>query len=133
MSPYLKLPSILVDRILEWKPSTYARGIKNVSHGERWFLGHFPGMPVMPGMLLVEAIVQMGRVLARERQGKGNWILAFLGDVKFSRLVRPGDQVILDVRFTGPRDKGYVFEGSGMVNNERALHVGQMVFIPRED
>ena len=126
-------PFILVDRIIEWEPGFRAKGIKNVSHGERWFLGHFPGMPVMPGMLLVEAIAQMGRDLAREREGKSAWMMASLCDVKFSRLVRPGDQVVLDVRITGPKDNGYVFEGIGMVNNEHALHVGRMVLVPRGD
>ncbi len=117
---------------MEWEPGVRARGIKNVSHNERWFLGHFPGMPVMPGMLLVEAIVQMGRILARENGGKGAWMVASLSDVKFTRLVRPGDQVVLEVKLTETKGAGYVFEGRGIVNNERALHVGQIVLVPRE-
>jgi 3-hydroxyacyl-[acyl-carrier-protein] dehydratase len=126
-------PSILVDRIIEWEPGFRVRGIKNVSHGERWFLGHFPGMPVMPGMLLVEAIAQMGQVLSRERAGKRTWLVTFLGDVKFTRPVCPGDQVILEVRITGSKENGFILEGSGTVNNERALQVGRMILVPRED
>jgi len=125
-------PSLLVDRILEWEPGVRASGSKNVSYGERWFLGHFPAMPVMPGMLLVEAIVQMGRVLAREREGEGTWMLASLSDVKFSRIVRPGDRVVLEVKITESKDGGYVFQGTGLVNSERALQVGRMVLVPRE-
>jgi len=122
-----------VDRIIEWEPGLRARGMKNVSHGERWFMGHFPDMPVMPGMLLVEAIARMGRVLASERAGDGVWKMAFLGDVRFFRPVCPGDQVVLDVEITGAGEDGIVLEGSGTVNDERALQVGRMVLVPRED
>ncbi|MDR3592298.1 MAG: 3-hydroxyacyl-ACP dehydratase FabZ [Negativicutes bacterium] len=90
-----RYPMLLVDRILELEPMKRAVGIKNVTANEQFFQGHFPGKPIMPGVLLLEAMAQVGGVAmlcAEEYRGK----LAFFAGmdrVKFRRPVVPGDQL----------------------------------------
>lgn len=90
-----RYPMLLVDRIIELEPLKRAVGIKNVTMNEQFFLGHFPGEPVMPGVLLIEAMAQVGGIAMlypKEHRGK----LAFFAGidrVKFRRPVVPGDQV----------------------------------------
>jgi 3-hydroxyacyl-[acyl-carrier-protein] dehydratase len=90
-----RFPMLLVDRILELEPMKRAVGIKNVTINEQFFLGHFPGQPIMPGVLILEAMAQVGGVAMLypdENRGK---IAVFAGmeKVKFRRPVVPGDQL----------------------------------------
>lgn len=90
-----RFPMLLVDRILELEPMKRAVGIKNVSINEQFFLGHFPGKPIMPGVLILEAMAQVGGVAMLypdENRGK---IAVFAGmeKVKFRKPVVPGDQL----------------------------------------
>jgi beta-hydroxyacyl-ACP dehydratase FabZ len=90
-----RFPMLLVDRILELEPMKRAVGIKNVTINEHFFLGHFPGQPIMPGVLILEAMAQVGGVAMLypdENRGK---IAVFAGmeKVKFRKPVVPGDQL----------------------------------------
>lgn len=100
-----RYPFLLVDRILDYIPGEMAIGRKCVSNNEMQFLGHFPGYPVMPGVLLIEAMAQVGAVAMLslpENKGK----LAFFGGIKnarFKRQVVPGDVVEITTEITNTR------------------------------
>lgn len=106
-----RYPFLLVDRILEVEEGKSAVGIKNVSANEEFFNGHFPDYPVMPGVLIVEALAQVGAVamlIKEENRGR----LAFFAGIdgcRFKKQVKPGDQLRLEVeivRLRGPIGKG---------------------------
>ena len=98
-----RFPFILVDRILEYEKGKSIKGLKNVTINEPFFPGHFPVEPVMPGVLIVEAMAQVGTLLAylTDPSMIGNKIIYFAGmdGVRFRRKVIPGDQIIFDLGF----------------------------------
>ena len=104
-----RYPFLLVDRVVELEPGQRAVGIKNVTMGDPFFQGHFPGYPVMPGVLIVEALAQVGAVgLLTTDQFKGQLALfAGIEKVRFKRQVKPGDTLRLEV------DLGQVRRGIG--------------------
>lgn len=98
-----RYPFLLVDRIVELEPGKRVVGIKNVTANEPFFQGHFPGRPIMPGVLIVEAMAQVGGVLARlsvpgamEKEDAPTLFVA-IDRVKFRRPVIPGDQLRLEL------------------------------------
>jgi UDP-3-O-[3-hydroxymyristoyl] N-acetylglucosamine deacetylase/3-hydroxyacyl-[acyl-carrier-protein] dehydratase len=96
-----RYPFIMVDRILDLQPRRRVVGIKNVTINEPFFQGHFPGHPVMPGVLIIEAMAQAGGMLLMdELQSPENKVVYFmsLDNVKFRRPVVPGDQLRLESR-----------------------------------
>jgi 3-hydroxyacyl-[acyl-carrier-protein] dehydratase len=95
-----RYPFLLVDRIIELVPKQRIVGIKQVSINEPYFQGHFPGAPVMPGVLVVEALAQVGAVLAlREIEDRDSKLVLFTGirEARFRRPVVPGDTLTLEV------------------------------------
>ena len=101
-----RYPLLLIDRVLELEPRKRIVAIKNVTINEQFFVGHFPGLPLMPGVLIVEAIAQAGGALllteVEDRTGK---VILFTGieRARFRRPVSPGDQLRLEVTVTGWR------------------------------
>ncbi len=95
-----RYPMLLIDRILELEPRQRIVGLKNVSANEQFFQGHFPGAPVMPGVLIVEAMAQCGAVLFLEGIDDRDEKLFYFGGIdkaRFRKPVIPGDQLILEV------------------------------------
>ncbi|MEN8701964.1 3-hydroxyacyl-ACP dehydratase FabZ [Bacillus infantis] len=108
-----RYPFLLVDRILEVEEAKRAIGIKNVTANEEFFNGHFPDYPVMPGVLIVEALAQVGAVaMLKKEENRGR--LAFFAGIdncRFKRQVKPGDQLRLEVEMT--RVRGAIGKGKG--------------------
>jgi len=120
-----RYPFLLVDRILETDGETFMTGIKNVSHGEPFFQGHFPGHPVMPGALLVEAMAQVGAALLFCRKaGRKDQLVYFSGidRCRFRRPVVPGDQLRIEVRLLRQRNRRYFkMKGRALVDGGVAV------------
>ncbi|MEL6490951.1 MAG: 3-hydroxyacyl-ACP dehydratase FabZ [Cyanobacteria bacterium J06621_3] len=92
-----RYPFALVDRIIDYVPGEKATGIKNVTFNEPHFQGHFPGRPLMPGVLIVEAMAQVGGIVLSQTPGVDGRLCVFAGidKVKFRKPVVPGDQLII--------------------------------------
>ena len=106
-----RFPFLLVDRIVELEKGKRAVGIKNVTVNEPFFQGHFPGNPVMPGVLIVEALAQVGAVaILSLEENRGKLVLfAGIDGLRFRKIVTPGDSLRLEVALTkirGPIGKG---------------------------
>ncbi len=117
-----RYPFLMVDRILEIEGIERITGIKNVSVNEAFFQGHYPGDPIMPGVLIIEALAQIGGVLLSqvlEHKGKVAVLLS-LDKVKFRRAVRPGDQLILQAETIRVRSTTGHIRGRAMVNDDLA-------------
>jgi beta-hydroxyacyl-ACP dehydratase FabZ len=115
-----RYPMLLVDRVLEVIPGTSCRGLKNVTINESFFQGHYPNVPVMPGVLIIEAIAQAGAILLLsdpDHKGKIPLIGSF-DNVKFKKPVVPGDQLISDCKLVFFRSGVGKFAGEASVDGE---------------
>ena len=94
-----RYPMLLVDRILELDPGKRAKGLKNVTANESFFQGHYPGRPIMPGVLIIEAMAQAGAVILLTFEEFRHYVpvIGAIDDVKLRRPVVPGDTLISDV------------------------------------
>lgn len=121
-----RYPFLLVDRVLELELNKRIRALKNVSINEPYFQGHFPHRPVMPGVLMLEALAQAAALLAFESTGDGvdeNMVIYFAGidGARFKRPVEPGDQLILDVTLDRVKSGIFKFTAQGSVAGELAV------------
>jgi 3-hydroxyacyl-[acyl-carrier-protein] dehydratase len=117
-----RYPFLLVDRIIELEEGKRAVGIKNVSINESFFQGHFPGHPIMPGVLIMEALAQVGTVVILKMPEYQGYLGLFAGldDVKFKKQVIPGDQLRLEVELIKLRKKFGVAQGKAYVGEQLA-------------
>jgi len=113
-------PFLLVDRILELEPAKKIVGIKNVTFNEPFFPGHFPGKPIMPGVLIIEAMAQAGGVLAFKTfpDKKGSVFFTGIDNARFRKPVIPGDQLKLVVEVIKHRREIWLFDGKAFVGDE---------------
>ncbi|ASC70878.1 3-hydroxyacyl-[acyl-carrier-protein] dehydratase FabZ [Halomicronema hongdechloris C2206] len=103
-----RYPFALVDRIIEYVPGQRAVGIKNVTFNEPHFQGHFPGRPIMPGVLIVEAMAQVGGIILTQMPDvTGLCMFAGIDKVRFRRPVVPGDQLVMTTELTHIKGKRF--------------------------
>ncbi|MGG0757074.1 3-hydroxyacyl-ACP dehydratase FabZ [Brevibacillus laterosporus] len=116
-----RYPFLLVDRVLELEEGCRAVGIKNVTANENFFNGHFPNYPIMPGVLIIEALAQVSAiVMLTKEENKGRLgLLAGIDNCRFKRQVKPGDQLRLEIDIT--RLKGAIGKGKGIATVDGKL------------
>ncbi len=122
-------PFLMVDAILEMEPRKSIVGIKNVSISEPYFKGHFPGNPIMPGVLIIEALAQTGAVLLlQDMKNRESNLVYFVAvdEARFRRPVVPGDQLHLVVKVLSWRGEFYKMHGEANVQGELAAEMKLM-------
>jgi 3-hydroxyacyl-[acyl-carrier-protein] dehydratase len=118
-----RYPFLLVDKVVECEPGVRLLAVKNVTYNEPFFQGHFPHMPVFPGVLILEALAQATGLLASETApdelGKGmTYFLVGIDKAKFKRTVGPGDQIMLEARFLRSKRNIWAFDCRAEVDGE---------------
>jgi len=121
-----RYPILLVDRVLELKKGVNIKALKNVSINEHYFSGHFPKRPVMPGVLMIEALAQAAAILGFETlnlKTNENSLFYFAGidGARFKRPVEPGDQLLLDVTLDRMKSGVFKFKARATVDGELAV------------
>jgi 3-hydroxyacyl-[acyl-carrier-protein] dehydratase len=113
-----RYPFLLVDRIIDIKPKVKAVGLKNVTANENFFQGHFPDYPIMPGVLIVEAMAQVSGILAFHSgaEGKSVYFMS-IEKAKFRKPVVPGDQLRFEVGVLKQRNNVWRFSGQAFVED----------------
>ncbi|MGE4518083.1 MAG: 3-hydroxyacyl-ACP dehydratase FabZ [Desulfobacteraceae bacterium] len=108
-----RYPFLMIDRILDLEPGRFIRGIKNVTFNEPYFQGHFPGKPVMPGVMILEAMAQTGAVLVNQSFGSQDdfFYLGGIDNARFRKPVIPGDQLIIDMEILRKRSNAFRVKG----------------------
>ena len=117
-----RYPFLLVDRVLDYKEGEWLKAIKNVTINEEFFQGHFPQYPVMPGVLIMEALAQAAGVLELSKpENKGKLVFyAGMDNVKYKKQVTPGDQLVLHAKFIKRRGPIAVVEAEATVDGKLA-------------
>lgn len=132
-----RFPFLLVDRVIETDPGKRLTAIKNVTVNEPFFPGHFPGQPVMPGVLIVEALAQAGLILGmRTAEAQDEDTLVYFAGIdkaRFKRRVVPGDQLMLNVELISARRRGWRFNGEATVDGKLACRAGLMAIPSQAD
>lgn len=118
-----RYPFLLIDRVIDYRPDDYLVALKNVSYNEPFFNGHFPIRPVMPGVLIVEAMAQATGLLAMESRPdevgeKGLYYFVGIDRARFKRPVEPGDQLVLEVHLRTVRRGIWMFSGEARVDDK---------------
>jgi 3-hydroxyacyl-[acyl-carrier-protein] dehydratase len=131
-----RYPILLVDRVLELEPGKSIKALKNVSVNEPYFVGHFPHRPVMPGVLMIEALAQTAALLSFASLGvssddKSVYYFAGIDGARFKRPVEPGDQLILNVAIDRMKSGIFKFKANAMVGDELAAQAELMCTMRR--
>lgn len=128
-----RFPFLLVDRIIEFEPKK-AVGIKNVTINEPFFQGHFPDFPVMPGVLIVEAMAQVAGILAFKSGAKGNSVYFMsIEKAKFRKPVIPGDQLRVEVKVIQQRGNVWKCAGEAFVDGNLVAEAELTAMVSEED
>jgi len=121
-----RYPFLLVDKIIEFIPGKKAVGVKKVTTNEEFFNGHFPARPIMPGVLQIEAMAQVGGIIALQEpitDGKGDFFFAGVNNVKWRRPVVPGDTLVMEMELTKfkPRFGIVVMKGTSYIDGKKVV------------
>jgi 3-hydroxyacyl-[acyl-carrier-protein] dehydratase len=121
-----RYPMLLVDRVLDWEKDTRITAIKNVTANEEFFNGHFPGKPVMPGVLMIEAMAQTAAILSFLSMGQKpdeTTLVYFLGidNARFKRPVEPGDQLKMEVEIVRVTRGIWKYKAKATVDGQLAV------------
>ena len=121
-----RYPILLVDRVLELEKGKRIKALKNVTMNEQFFLGHFPNRPVMPGVLMIEALAQAAAILSFETLGsvpddKSVYYFGGIDAARFKRPVEPGDQLILEATLDRMKSGVFKFSTRALVGEELAV------------
>jgi len=129
-------PFLLVDRILDMEVGKRIVGIKNVTYNEPFFVGHFPGRPIMPGVLIVEALAQTAGILAfksvPEEDPKKPVYFLGIDHVRFRKPVIPGDQLRLELEVTRHRQSIWGFKGKAYVEDKVVAEADLLAMLGEE-
>ncbi len=116
-----RYPFLLVDKIIDLIPGEFAVGIKNVTFNEPQFMGHFPSMPVMPGVLIIEAMAQVSAILVAKtiNAKKDDKVIFFMSidEAKFRKIVSPGDTMYIHAKVERNRGAVWKFSAKALVND----------------
>lgn len=128
-----RYPFLLVDRVTELEAGSLVKGYKNITINEGLFEGHFPGRPIFPGVLMLEAMAQLSGVLAFETKGKRpadgvTYLFGAVDKARFRRPVVPGDRLDMESTILADRSKMMKFEAKASVNGEAACSAVLSVF-----
>lgn len=126
-----RYPILLIDRVLELEKGVRIRALKNVTINEPFFTGHFPHRPVMPGVMMLEAMAQAAALLSIETLGielddRSVFYFAGIDAARFKRPVEPGDQLVFDVQLDRVKAGIFKFKGQGRVGDEIAIEAELM-------
>ncbi len=129
-------PFLLVDRIIEMEPGKRIVGIKNVTYNEPFFQGHFPGRPIMPGVLILEAMAQTAGVLVfkslPEEEPKKPVFFLGIDNVRFRKPVVPGDQLRLELEITKHRQAIWGSKGKALVDGKLVAEADLLAMVGEE-
>ena len=126
-----RYPFLLVDRVIEFEKDRRIKALKNVTINEPFFAGHFPHRPVMPGVLMLEALAQTAALLSFESMGEQpdeNTVVYFVGidGARFKRVVEPGDQLILEASILRVKAGIYKYQARASVDGQTAVEAELM-------
>ena len=129
-----RYPFLLVDRVTEIEADKRAVGIKNVTFNESFFQGHFPGNPIMPGVLVVEAMAQVSGILALHDKGRGNSVYFMsIDNAKFRKPVVPGDQLRFEISVLQQRKNVWKFAGQTFVDGKLVAEAEFKAMVSEEE
>lgn len=126
-----RYPFVLIDRVLEIEVGKSIVAIKNVTYNEPFFVGHFPNRPIMPGVLILEALAQASGILAfktcNDEPGTAHYFYAGIDNARFKHIVEPGDQLHLHVEMLWRKRDIWKFQGEARVNSHVASNAEMMI------
>ena len=127
-----RYPFLLVDRVLEYEKGKSLLALKNVTHNEPFFTGHFPGKPVMPGVIVIEAMAQAAGMLTlltnnTEPEKRELFYFAGIDNARFRRIIEPGDQLYLQVEVERSKRDLWKFKTQALVEDQVACSANLMI------